>query len=450
MLMVIMPSLAMDGFAQTNLVTPAQYLASQPKPNFAVGNHMHTLTTWAISPASNAVYELANNWGYAVPLCLNFPYATPSVASNSAVRGTEQYGQIQIVKSNPTKFKLSVLLDRTLPTNVPSGFWSTNSAGLFVDYYSNTWSANILTNGTWVNSNNPNSTDWKSNYPWMSPETPDTFMATRTEYEMKSLRMIQSNCPISIILNGGEYDLQDAGWGQPVWQQDARVQAQAVMTNAFNYPYNATNVNGMSWCKYSSLKKAHTLGFLTSAIQQQLPNRELYIFYNTDNEEVRGYTPTDLHWMDFFSQWGWWSDYMNTNTDLPSFEEYYGCVNDWTNTTTGLLTKYLNAVGYDINLGYKTNYSWVCGGWDNLNNEALTNQLSDIPTYTGFLKCLYTAGMNGAIAGYFANPPPTNNGIWGRTRIYWCFSIQLATALVAADDGIVPCSRAIFATGNLH
>jgi hypothetical protein len=393
-------SLGTVSFAQPN-VTPAQYLASQPKPNFAPGNHLPQLTRWGWCLSSNACVELANNWDYALPLS---NYATPGVASNTAVPGTFDYGMAQLAKNNPAKYKLSVLIDRTLPNPVPNGFWSTNSAGLFVDYYSNSWPKNVYTNGAWRCSTT-NSADWKAWHPWMSPEAPDDYMATRSEYQMKSLRMIQSNCPIAIVLNGGEYDLQVDGWGQPAWQQDVRVQAQSVMTNNFGVS-NPTNTNGMSWCRYVSLRKAHQLGFLTTAIEQQLPNRELYIFYHTDDELGRGYTPTDLHWMNFFAQWSWWSDYMNTNTDLPSFEFYYGNTNQWVNATNGFLTQYLNQVGYDINLGYKTNYSWVSGGWSTNDPTAL----SDIPRYTGFLKCLYTAGMNGGIACYFSYPSGTNNG----------------------------------------
>lgn len=389
--------LLLPSFART-YVTPAQYLASQPKPHFAPENHLPQLTRWGWCLSSNVCVELANNWGYALPLD---NYATPTLATN-----LDSFNRLMIsmVSNNPAKYKLSVMIDRTLPNPVPDGFWSTNAAGLFVDYYSNTWSQNILTNGIWQ-AKNTNSADWKAWHPWMSPEAPDNYMATRTGYQMQSLRTIQSNAPIAIILNGGEYDLAVDGWGQPAWQQDVRVQAQSVMTNNFGVS-NPNNTNGMSWCRYVSLKKAHQLGFLTTAIKQQLPNRELYIFYHTDNELGRGYIPTDLHWMDFYAQWSWWSDYMNTNTDLPSFEFYYGDTSQWIDATNGFLTKYLNQVGHDIYLGYRTNYSWVTGGWSTTD----TNALSDIPRYTGFLKCLYTGGMNGGVACYFSLPTGTNNG----------------------------------------
>ncbi len=87
--------------AQTN-VTPAQYLAGLPKPIFAPGHHLPHLTRWGHVLSSNACVELANNWDYALPLS---NYATPAIASNTAVPGTFDYGMTQLAKSNPTKYK---------------------------------------------------------------------------------------------------------------------------------------------------------------------------------------------------------------------------------------------------------------------------------------------------------------------------------------------------------
>ena len=112
-----------------------------------------------------------------------------------------------------------------------------------------------------------------------------------TAYWMNSLRVIQSNAPISIVLNGGEYGLSDLGNAELAWMQDARVHAQmtnpyAVLTSA---GYVVVNTNGTPWPQYISNQKARSLGPLTTAINQLLPNRELYIFYNTGNEQSRSF-----------------------------------------------------------------------------------------------------------------------------------------------------------------
>ena len=375
--------------AQT-AVTPAQYLASQPKPNFAASYSLPHLTRWGGCLDSNTDFELANNWGYCLEL---YGYATPANVSNDVsnvtMSGTFSYTMIQLASNNPAKYKLSVLIDRTFPTPIPNGFWITNAAGLFVDPYSNAWPQNVFTNGGWRCSTNTTA-PYPYFHPTVSPEGPDAYWTNATEYWMRSLRVIQSNAPIAAILNGGEYGMGVEGFELGAWQQDPRVQVQAAMTNA----WATNNPGGVSWPRYISDRKAHQLGFLTSAIKQQLPNRELSIFYKTDNEMNRGYNQWYLYWDNLYDVWGWRSDVMNTNTDLPSFEDYYSNLGSWTNNNGipkyNLLTLHLNAVGFDIGLGYTTNYSWVCG--------ANGTNLADIPTYTGFLKCLYTAGMNGAVA----------------------------------------------------
>jgi hypothetical protein len=345
-------SLAGSGFAQTNLVTPAQWLALQSKPQFKPGHRLPHLTRWGWTLSSNATVELARNWGYALTLS---GYATPTVASNVTKPGTFDYGMAQLARNYSNQFKLSVLIDRTF-TNPPPDFYCTNASGQFVNRY-----------GTGVVSGAV-----------VSPEGGDAYWKSITDYWMSPLRAIQSNAPISIVLNGGEYGLDVAGFGLTAWAQDPRVQA---ATNGFTIP------------RYSSNRKAHQLGFLTRAIEQDLPDRDLYIFYHTGVEQYRVSGNE--------SYWGWNSDVLVTNTDLPSFEAYYE--NTWTSITnpnvSDILLRYLNAVGYSIKLGHRMNYSWVCGGW-----TTNAERLSDIPRYTGFLKCLYTAGTVGAVAGFFSMP----------------------------------------------
>jgi hypothetical protein len=402
--------LLLPSFAQPK-VTPAQYLASQPKPNFAAGTRLPCLTRWGWCLSSNATVELANNWGYALTLS---GYATPTIASNTTIPGTFDYGMVQLAKNNPTKYKLSVMLDRTYPSFISAGFWCTNSSGLFMDIYSNTWRKNVYIttgsgggHGAWLCSTNTTASGRYFN-PVPSPEVPAIDLSNAAEYSMNSLRVIQSNAPIAIVLNGGEYGLDVAGFGEVAWSQDPRVQVQAVMTN----PWTASNTSGMSWPRYSSNRKAHQLGFLTTAIQQLLPNRELYIFYNTGNEQNR-YT-AEASWFNADSYWGWNSDVMVTNTDLPSFEDYYSW-KGWVSVTNpfpnDILTRHLDAVGYNKELGHPLNYSWVNGG-----SGTNMASFSDIPHYMGFLKCLYTSGMVGGIAAYFDYPAggfdvafPTNN-----------------------------------------
>lgn len=410
----------LPSFAQTT-VTPAQYLASQPAPNFAASYSLPPLTRDGYVLSSNTDIVLANNWGY----CLEFGgTSTAANAAKATIAGTFENQMVLLASNNPSKYKLSVILDRTMPPSISSGFWCTNSSGQFLNRSgSNAWPTLVYTN---VNGN------WgyvcSTNYslsPAPSPEGPDSDWSAATATWMAKLKVIQSNCPIAVLLDDGEYGLDCVGFGQSAWELDPRVQAQAVMTNAWavtsSNGWSITNT-GMSWPNYASHRKAHQLGFLTAAINQQLTNRILSSYYSTGNEQTRFYVPDpwgQVCWENLQDEWGFWSEVMNTNTDLPCFQSYYYAYQGWTNApgvtwstpNIDLLTEQLNGVGYDINLGHPLNYSFVCGGFDA--GSGNTNQLSNISLYTGFLKCLYTGGMVGANAGYYSCPSGTNLLIGG-------------------------------------
>jgi len=151
---------------------------------------------------------------------------------------------------------------------------------------------------------------------------------------------------------------------------------------------------------------ARELGFLTSQINQNFTNRLLSFYYNTGAEQIRIQGNDRAVWSD---QYGWDSDLMNTNTDLPNWQIYFDgtyvnpVVANHTNLpawTEDLLTQYLNAVGFNKKLGYHANYSWVSGGWRTDDPYGI----SDTSRYMGLLKCLYTGGMVGANAGAYSYP----------------------------------------------
>jgi len=237
-------------------VTPAQYLASQPKPNFEPGSSLPPLTRWGWRPSSNTCVELANNWGYALDLGLG-NNAAAALANSKSIES----GFVALYQSNPSKYKLSAVVDRTFPAPIPSGYYCTNTNGWFVDALGHSWQ--YITN--------------KSYEARVSPEGPDDYWQTATASWMAGLNAIHSKAPIAVILNGGEYGMDVAGFGRGAWVQDPRVWA---ATNSY------TNL-GPSYIDYASDRKAHQLGILTAAIRESLPDRQLYIFYNTGNEQNR-------------------------------------------------------------------------------------------------------------------------------------------------------------------
>jgi hypothetical protein len=82
-----------------------------------------------------------------------------------------------------------------------------------------------------------------------------------------------------------------------------------------------------------------------------------------------------------------------------------------------MLTAALGAKGHELRFGMKNTYDYLCSGykqddkapvppaWDAtrpIDNNA--QAFGDLRLYEGFLKCLYTAGMVGGVAGYFSFP----------------------------------------------
>ena len=386
--------------AQTNLVTPAQYLAMQPKPNFAPDSRLPHLAKWSWPLSYELRVEMATNWGYALEFGSYNTLVNGGLQKDLSNNASIPYKILTLISNFPGKFMLSVSLDANLPNNLSAGFWITNSAGYFVGENTNT---------TWLGITNTQYTKV------VSPEAPYADLTNEAAFQTTPLLAILSNAPIAIILNGGERDLD-------VWPNvknacllDPRTLVLPVVTNAWSAP---GNTNGMSWPRYIAQRKAQQLSVLTAAVRAAVPNRELYVFYNTRAEHARiwntEYNRNGWTWEDAYGMGGsWLSLYLNPILDMPFFEEYYTGLNDWTNVAgadfnhaNDLLTHQLNSVGYNLRLGFTNNYSWVCGGWSNTD----TNKLADIPCYTGFLKCLYTAGMVGAVAGYFEYPTNTIPG----------------------------------------
>ena len=81
---------------------------------------------------------------------------------------------------------------------------------------------------------------------------------------------------------------------------------------------------------------------------------------------------------------------------------YYKQFNTGWTGNNDMLTQVLNAVGRNMAFGEPLSYNWLCAGWSR--KEMGEEAFSDPAHYMGFLKCYYTAGMIGGVAGYFSYP----------------------------------------------
>jgi hypothetical protein len=70
-----------------------------------------------------------------------------------------------------------------------------------------------------------------------------------------------------------------------------------------------------------------------------------------------------------------------------------------------------------MRFGDALSYNWMNAGWarEKLGEDAF----GDLDRYMGYLKCYYTAGMVGGVAGYFAYPDGGFGGDLGQEPPHW-------------------------------
>ena len=381
----------------TNYYTPAQYLAMQTPPVFKPNNHFPRLVVDGYSRPKDLQLLMVTNWDYCYTL------QTIDAADYGSATTDLRY------------FATNTSIPVSLPTPVFHADWdhgwvddafycSTN--GMIIDSAGNLW------------------TNVSANYSRrvVCPEAPNSeYVHLAAIIASQISAFVTNGVNVKMITTDGEYGLTEYGNSGTAWKKDPRVIA-------------AMATNGLSWARYSSIKKAHQMGIISQAIRAAAPNRDLYVYYNTGGEQTKyhassGYTYANP-WTDY-GPWGFASEYMNPVSDVPVFEDYFGnCPSlSYTNGLYSnhiqdfdLLSRDLDGVGFDYALGnHSLTYNYVNGGWS---LTSATN-LSPIPEYMGFLKCLYVAGMKGAVAGFYSNPTGTNASIFGENGFTGTFPTNI-------------------------
>lgn len=370
-------------------ISSFDYLNSLPKPNFKTPHQLPHITRWSYSINSNTCVEMARNWGYTLELGSESDVDILTQLSNT---NSKQSGFVRLANIDPSHYTLMMGLNQRYLTPRPDGVFVTNASGYFVAAYgTNTFQ--YQTNGT----------------PVLSPEGDDDYWTNAAAYWIGTLGTILTNYStnIAIVLNGGEYGLPIANGGNmEAWAQDPRVQT-AVSLAPWNagYDFDSTNtpLRTFAWFHYGSYRRAHQYQFTTDAVKYLLPGRELYVHYETDGESYRS---LNLYGTNWYTGNHYYGLYTRSMSDYPNFESYFMHFNTGFSGAQDMLTKYLNAVGAHRTYGALTNYTWINGGY--YRTGIYTNDFADIPRYMGLLKCYYTAGMVGAIAGYYSTLSDTN------------------------------------------
>ncbi len=351
---------------QAETVTPLQWLQAQPAPDFAPNTTLPALSRWGWSMSYDVAQELADRWGYAVEFS---GYVSEKVADDALANPDSRNGKcLALVTGNPQKYKLAVLVDRAFPQDMVPEAFCRDAEGNFIPY--------------------------KFGPKCQSPLMPQSVLDEAGRLHAIGLAKLHQRVPVSVILNGGEYGLNVLGFNQKAFEQD---------------PHILAAKGGRSWYELISRAKAREQQTMADAIRAVCPDRQVYVYYPCGGDTNRN-APEDT----FIENWGWDFKYMRQGTDVASNSLYYR--SGWVGKSDPL-TRLLAATGYEIKYGVKNSYDWVCAGyaqdkdatgpplWDASQPlDPMAKNFSDLRLYEGFLKCLYTKGMLGGIAGYFSYP----------------------------------------------
>jgi len=328
--------------------TALEHLKASAKPVFRQGHTLLPLTRWGWTMPYDVRVELCENWGYALEFGAD---VTPGVAGALENPESEASRLCTLAASDPKRYPLSVivyrpLLDSAFVAGLPDATWCHDAKGELFD-----------------------APQWKT---W-NPLAPNETFERAAARMAGVLKTIQAKAPIAIVLNGGEYGLNVFGHSGPVWQQDPKLVAAK---------------GDKDWYTFVSEQKARQETIIAEAIRKEVPGRKLSLWYHF------GGMPTWSPW-----QWSWKYEPMRTVSDMLGQSIYYKQFNSGWTGESDLLTNVLHAYTQAAPHGDTLGYHWVCGGW-------LEGKFSESDRYMGFLKCLYTSGMVGAVAGYFSYPKP--------------------------------------------
>ncbi len=346
----------------TKLVTPTEWLQQQPYPKFHAGHTLLPLTRFGWPIPFDAIVELADHWGYALEFFggdltdeqVNLALTDPKSIEAKSVALCLKY---------PQRYKLAVKCPRDLPVEQPSNTWTRNAEGKLLDREGHILDESVA------------QAAWKKVY---SPESPDIVWQQAGVLRAAPLRRLRALCPISMILNGGEYGLDVLGAAKPIWMLD---------------PVILKAKGDRPWFDYVSERKAHEESLMADAVRAVVPDRLCYVYYTTS-----GVPNSHSRWTD----WGFGFEWMRAVSDLPSDEAYYMHGNTGWSGDYDVLTRILYSVGFEIAQNEPLSYNWICDGWPR--KGTIDDNVGDVPRWTGFLKCYYTAGMLGANVGYYDYP----------------------------------------------
>ena len=343
---LLVPAILAAGEARA--ATAFEHLKAAPKPAFKRGHTLPPLTRWGWAMAYKTRVELAEHWGYALEL----GEANDGLAKQLDDPRSTPSRLCALARKDPKRYPLFVLAHRAcyrkeVTESAPPETWCI---------------------------------DPKTKKKVWSPEAPDAVFERAAALGVAPLKKVLEKAPIAIILNVGEYALSVYGHHGRIWAADPRV----------------IKARGTQpWYEYISRCKGRQETIISNAFRKACRKRLLYIYYYADGcPHRKRYGAWDT--------WAWDYKWMKPVSDLPSSSIYYRHFNSGWTGPNDMLTQALNSAAQQIALDEPLSYNWLNAGWTrkNLGDAAF----GELERYEGFLKCWYTAGMVGGVAGYFAFP----------------------------------------------
>lgn len=332
-------------------------------PHFRPGHTLAPLSRWGWSLPFDVRVELCERWGYALEF--------GGYVGDAQLKALDQPDSVEarlvaLTNKDPKRYPLAVLTQHSFGKDVPDTAWAHDADGK-------------LPGGQRI---------------W-SPAAPESIFMRAGEQWAAPLRALRRRVPLALVLNGGEYGTSVYGFGGRAWDADPQVRA-------------ARGDRG--WLEYLSSAKARQEEPIAAAFRQAVPDRLLYVFYTCS---------VCPHRNRYNTWWHWAYDYepLRGISDIASAEVYYKSFNDGWVGQNDLLTMFLNSVGGQLAFGDKLAYNWLCAGWRQ-DKKRDADVISDPERYMGFLKCVYTTGQIGAVAGYFSVPKEDDpNWLWQMTEL---------------------------------
>ena len=346
-----------------------QWLKNQPAPRSKPGHKLDHLTIYTSGNFQeyDLSLDLNQRWGYALNVGYCNDYERTIADAKLPTPVTTSGKLLRLAIDDPAKYPVALATTQIWYRDEPY----TQASKMLKEAYLRDAAGNVI--GDW------------------SPEATPLAMSISIEFKCAPLVAMQAlGINVTNIYDGGERGLHITGdTPNASFGLDPRVVAAR---------------GSEDWVQYISRKKGEHLRLLYNRIKEIFPNRTNYVWYSACGSPFSA-IPGARNYGYLYSE-------INNVHDLPSGSWYW---RDTAISSAGMgnpsitdrayfdvFTHWMEAVEeQEVQYHQTASYNFVSAGTLNGGNPAYF--FLPIPSYKGFLKCMYATGQRGAVAGYFAD-----------------------------------------------